>query len=76
MAGIYKNEQYYNGAAIADLATTNVPNIVVVPTVIGATADRVETQAVLAALEADLVVVATKLNFALAALKDAGIIAP
>lgn len=73
--GVVQNERYYNGAAITDADTTvGIAALATVPGALGDTADRAEVETKLAALEAHNDMLATKLNFVLSALEDAGLI--
>lgn len=70
-----KDNRYYNAAPITDLATTDVAALAAAPAALADAAARAETQGVLAALEADIALIATKVNGLIDALESRGVIA-
>lgn len=70
-----KDNRFYNAAPIEDLATTDVAALATAPAAVGDAALRTETQTVLAALEADVALLATKLNAVINALEESGTVA-
>lgn len=68
------NDRHYNGQPIANVAADVVPAIASVPAALADTALRTEVEARVNILEADVGEVATKVNFILAAMRDAGML--
>ncbi len=75
MPAVVIKEQHYNSAPITNAAVTNVNPLAVVPAALADTAGRVETNTALQALEADVLVLATKVNLLLEALRTGGAVA-